>query len=114
VACLRVSGNTAVIGVNWVNAGAPAAFFQVVDAPVDTVNLSIELQVLGPGDCPPEVTSNPLTVTSGDIVVVDAQPFPTSKEQCANGGWQSFPGFENQGDCVSYVATGGKNQPGGP
>ena len=39
---------------------------------------------------------------------------PTSKAQCKQGGWQSFvnPGaFKNQGDCVSYVATHGKNQP---
>ena len=36
---------------------------------------------------------------------------PTSKDQCKNGGWQSFnePAFKNQGDCVSWVATGGKN-----
>jgi len=41
---------------------------------------------------------------------------PTSKDQCKNGGWQSFtnPGaFKNQGDCVSYVATHGKNGPNG-
>lgn len=36
----------------------------------------------------------------------------TSKAQCADGGWQSF-GFKNQGDCVSFVATGGKNPPSG-
>jgi hypothetical protein len=36
---------------------------------------------------------------------------PTSKEQCKNGGWKNFnnPAFKNQGDCVSYVATGGRN-----
>jgi hypothetical protein len=38
---------------------------------------------------------------------------PTSKDQCKNGGWQSFGVFKNQGDCVSYIATGGKNQPSG-
>jgi hypothetical protein len=38
--------------------------------------------------------------------------FPTSKDECKNGGWQSFGVFKNQGDCVSYVATGGRNQPG--
>ncbi len=29
---------------------------------------------------------------------------PTSKEQCRDGGWQTFnnPTFRNQGDCVSY------------
>jgi hypothetical protein len=36
---------------------------------------------------------------------------PTSKAQCKNGGWKTFnnPKFKNQGDCVSYVATHGKN-----
>jgi hypothetical protein len=37
---------------------------------------------------------------------------PTSKEACKNGGWQNFtfaPGpFRNQGQCVSYFASGGK------
>jgi hypothetical protein len=37
----------------------------------------------------------------------------TSKDQCQKSGWQSF-GFKNQGDCVSFVATGGKNPPSGP
>lgn len=36
-----------------------------------------------------------------------------SKDSCKNGGWQQFssaPGpFKNQGDCVSYFASGGKN-----
>jgi hypothetical protein len=36
---------------------------------------------------------------------------PTSKDQCENGGWRNFPVFKNQGDCVSFVATGGKNPP---
>jgi hypothetical protein len=37
---------------------------------------------------------------------------PASKDECRNGGWRNFPGFKNQGDCVSFVATGGKNPPG--
>jgi hypothetical protein len=36
---------------------------------------------------------------------------PTSKEQCKDGGWKTFGVFKNQGDCVSFVATGGKNPP---
>lgn len=30
---------------------------------------------------------------------------PTGKDQCKNGGWQTFtnPSFKNQGDCVSFV-----------
>ncbi|HEX5247719.1 MAG TPA: hypothetical protein VFW41_11385 [Gaiellaceae bacterium] len=31
---------------------------------------------------------------------------------CKNGGWQTYGIFKNQGDCVSYVATDGKNPPG--
>lgn len=40
---------------------------------------------------------------------------PTSKDQCKKGGWKTFtfPSFKNQGDCVSYVATHGKNPPNG-
>jgi len=41
-------------------------------------------------------------------------PAPTSKAECKNGGWQTYADaggnpFKNQGDCVSYVVTGGKN-----
>lgn len=39
---------------------------------------------------------------------------PTSAADCRNGGWRSVTdgsrrAFRNQGDCVSFVATGGKN-----
>ena len=32
---------------------------------------------------------------------------PTNKDQCKDGGWQSFnnPFFNNQGGCVSYVVN---------
>lgn len=40
------------------------------------------------------------------------------KDACKNGGWQALhdnrgQSFRNQGDCVSYVATGRKNPAGG-
>jgi hypothetical protein len=53
-------------------------------------------------------------VIEGDITIVDARPLPTRQEQCKNGGWKTYDAFKNQGDCVSFVATKGKNQPGGP
>lgn len=36
---------------------------------------------------------------------------PASKDSCKNGGWMTFsnPSFKNQGDCVSYAATGGRH-----
>jgi hypothetical protein len=41
-------------------------------------------------------------------------PLPTSKDQCKKGGWENFgTTFKNQGDCVSFVASGGKNPPSG-
>jgi hypothetical protein len=43
---------------------------------------------------------------------------PTSKDQCKNAGWASGTlvdasgnPFKNQGDCVSFVASGGKSDP---
>jgi hypothetical protein len=41
-----------------------------------------------------------------------APPRPTSADQCKKDGWQAYGIFKNQGDCVSFVATNGKNQPG--
>jgi hypothetical protein len=38
-------------------------------------------------------------------------PLPTSMDQCKSGGWKTFAIFKNQGDCVSFVATKGKNPP---
>jgi hypothetical protein len=46
---------------------------------------------------------------SGDVTVTDAPQLPTSKDQCKNGGWKAYGVFKNQGDCVSFVATDGKN-----
>jgi hypothetical protein len=39
-------------------------------------------------------------------------PLPRVEGDCKNGGWRAFGIFRNQGDCVSYVATHGKNEPG--
>jgi hypothetical protein len=33
---------------------------------------------------------------------------PTAKDQCKHGGWRTFGRFKNQGDCVRFVAAGGK------
>lgn len=38
---------------------------------------------------------------------------PSGKDECKDGGWAAFddPAFKNQGDCVSFVVTKGKNPP---
>jgi hypothetical protein len=55
------------------------------------------------------VMINATTYTFEEDVVV-----PGDKEKCKKGGWMDFtsdPGpFRNQGDCVSYFATGGRNK----
>ena len=51
-------------------------------------------------------------VIEGGISIVDAPPLPTTKDQCKAGGWRDFGVFKNQGDCVSFVAAGGRNRPG--
>ena len=39
---------------------------------------------------------------------------PQQKADCKKQGYQAFGGiFKNQGDCVSFVATGGRNAPAG-
>ncbi len=32
-----------------------------------------------------------------------------TKDDCMNGHWTQFGVFKNQGDCVSYIATHGRN-----
>jgi hypothetical protein len=60
-------------------------------------------------------TADVSNITVNGVLQVPAPSAPTSKDQCKNGGWQTFtnPSFKNQGDCVSFVATGGKNPPSG-
>jgi hypothetical protein len=46
----------------------------------------------------------------------DTEEIPNSKDDCKNGGWANYNGdytFRNQGDCVSFVASGGKKAPKG-
>jgi hypothetical protein len=59
----------------------------------------------------PWLVSSDLTGTCGTTAV--------NKDQCKDGGWQAMvdgnnKAFKNQGDCVSFVATGGKNTAAGP
>jgi hypothetical protein len=55
------------------------------------------------------------TLDEGAILTtgVGGPPPPTSKARCKHDGWKNFPQFKNQGACVSFVATHGKNPPSG-
>jgi hypothetical protein len=139
--CLSVSGRVAIIGVTGsvmqghrydfvespiaglariVDAGGP-------DSGADNFQFAIQVGPINgpplpgptkcstfPGTFPTGSSFFPrFTNETGDVVVTDTRPLPTSKDQCKKGGWQSYGVFRNQGDCVSFVATGGKNPPGG-
>jgi hypothetical protein len=55
--------------------------------------------------------SGSMTVTI--TVTPPAPSVPTAADQCKKDGWKAYGIFKNQGDCVSYVVTGGRNQPAG-
>jgi|CXWL01.1.fsa_nt_gi hypothetical protein len=44
-------------------------------------------------------------------IIVVPPPMPTDVDQCKQGGWEQYGVFKNQGDCVSYVVTEGRNPP---
>ena len=61
----------------------------------------------GPTDCSTpgdwEVTGASGLASDDDLIVTDTHPFPTSKDQCKNGGWRNFPQFQNQLQCNLFV-----------
>ena len=130
VTCLSVSRNVATIGgsgiriilglelrvaglIRVTDGGGPNSgqdsfeFATTIAEPTDP-------PIPGPIDCSSFPAGGPIFVNNGDLIVVDTPSLPTSKEQCKNGGWRNFPGFKNQGACVSFVATGGGNPPAVP
>jgi hypothetical protein len=79
-----------------------AAAGNQVPFPTGTIeSISILIDVEGTADI------NKIMV-NGELQVPTTE---TAKNQCKDGGWEDFtsPAFKNQGDCVSYFATGGQN-----
>ena len=61
------------------------------------------------------VFNNNSTNFGPDFAVPPPVDVPSTREQCMNNGWETLKddlghSFKNQGDCVSFVATKGKNQ----
>lgn len=52
--------------------------------------------------------------SSLDFTLVGCPTEPDGRVACLDGGFESYPAlaFLNQGDCISWVATNGKNEPG--
>jgi hypothetical protein len=121
VDCVTVNGASASFAGTWLPNANGATHYEIVvedsgpAAPTPDL-LGMITTTNAPRNCTaiPAVDLPLLPLITGAVVVTDAQPFPTSKDQCKNGGWRTFGTFKNQGDCVSFVATGGKNQPARP
>jgi hypothetical protein len=111
VTCLTVDGSRAVVGGRNDGFSAGDAYLFLVEdnaASGTPDRLVYHGQDGVPTSCPsPDDFSFefPIDVllTDGDLVVHDASPVPTSKGQCKGNGWRNFPGFKNQGSCISFV-----------
>jgi hypothetical protein len=109
VTCLAVRGNTATMNVaNQVELFPLGQIFtiQVVDDQPDTFVSIGPPPLRAPADCSPLAPEFTDPLLNGDITVVDAQPLPTSKDQCRKGGWRDFPQFKNQGQCIAFLERG--------
>ena len=76
-------------------------------------NGTFTTQNLGGGTVTVTVDGVASTVAPGHRRRLTRVNLPTDKDQCKKDGWKAFhygnAKFKNQGDCVSFVATGGKN-----
>ena len=109
VTCLNVQGNVALLTIQT------SQFGSVALRVTDNGPAASTVEAIPGSGCPQPEAGYVDVGFAGEVTVVDAPPhppLPTSKEQCKKGGWQRFGVFKNQGDCVSFVATGGKNPPG--
>ncbi|MDH3397948.1 MAG: hypothetical protein OEM81_08980, partial [Acidimicrobiia bacterium] len=97
-------------------AGKSSALVTVsaVDDALDETNETVILTLLSrPRYSIGSPSSATVTIIDNDGTAILSGSLPTTKDACKKGGWVGFGVFKNQGDCVSYVATGGKNPPAG-
>jgi hypothetical protein len=104
VTCLSVTDNRAVVGLEVELSGFDT-YFVVVDGGATGVDEFGARPSDGPATDCAHVTGVPTSpVVSGNIVVIDSKPVPTSKDQCKNSGWRTYgTTFRNQGECVAFV-----------
>ncbi|MCW2964943.1 MAG: hypothetical protein JWO17_2195 [Actinomycetia bacterium] len=71
----------------------------------------VTLNFTGTGASTPISFQSDTASGCGGVLIdnVSAEQMPTTKDQCKKGGWRSYGIFENQGECVRFVATGGKH-----
>ena len=82
-----------------------------------TISNNINLRRLGFAVATAALIAGASTVAVASADKPGPSPMPGyTKDQCKDDGWMNFknpdgsPMFKNQGDCVSFFATGGQNQ----
>ena len=113
----NVSDYASLSGSVVIAAGASSATVVVtpVDDAIDENNETVILTLAaGSGYQIGGANNDTVTIADNDGAATPAPGSrPTDKDQCKKGGWETFGVFKNQGDCVSWFATGGKNPPAG-
>jgi hypothetical protein len=90
------------------------AFYTATSTGTDQVTGISSVTINGLLGSPPDFFEERFGTSCQGLCQNPGLPPPTSKSQCRHGGWKVFGTmFKNQGDCVSFVATGGKNLPSG-
>jgi hypothetical protein len=125
-ASISGDGSTLLIGAVAKNSGEGAAYIFTGSGPTWTQQQELTASDGLPGDghnfgIGGALSANASTALIGAPAIFNPAAsgaayvfllMPTSIDQCKKDGWQSFGVFKNQGDCVSFFATQGKNPPG--
>jgi hypothetical protein len=128
VTCLSVTDRVAIIGVAGTRTSARfgyslavAGLVRITDgggtaSGLDTFESAIQIPIppLPPPPDPTDCSSFPAGAVpfhneQSNLVVTDARPVPTSKDQCKNGGWAQF-GFNNRKQCIRSVRQQGRQE----
>ena len=116
--CLNVSGNRATI-VATLQAGSDLGVVKVtvVDSPPGKSDQSGSTFSVNPSVLPSCATPLAVAPVDGSVTVTDAQPSPSSKDQCKNGGWAQLPRLQEpgplrqlRGDAREQPATRGNDR----
>jgi hypothetical protein len=108
VSCLHVTGNVALLIANSLLSIGPIGA-RVTDrgTGIEDILEAFPTALAEGGGCPTPLSGYIPLAFTGDLVVVDAPPAPTSKDQCKNGGYTAY-GFKNPGQCIAFVERGPK------
>lgn len=81
------------------------------ELPLTTGLHEIRIRITRPGTLSPTVAWRPRQYVDNVLLTQLTAAMPTTRGECKNGGWRTYPVFKNQGACVSYVFSGKTTPP---